>query len=167
MLQLLQDTLVTSQLIHFDMATTLSPKILTFSHTLANRGAEVAFVSTTDGSLYSLGTENPQSPRELCAVIHHGYQEQRSMMSTKVYFLAAAYVTSFVLCIGFGIFQQRAFHSRILSNVLVTADHFHGAMLRGTSQVLEDSICTPPMQISLLWSMAFHLSLVVKTWRRS
>ena len=72
--------------------------------------AEVAFVSSTDGSLYGLGTENPQSPRELCAVIHRGYEQQRSLMSTKAYFLATAYVTSFVLCIGFGILQQRAFH---------------------------------------------------------
>lgn len=73
-------------------------------------GLWVAFVSSTDGSLYALGTENPQSPRELCAVIHRGYEQQRSLMSTKAYFLATAYVTSFVLCIGFGILQQRAFH---------------------------------------------------------
>ncbi|CAK9080637.1 Metacaspase-1 (PfMCA1) [Cleaved into: Large subunit p20, partial [Durusdinium trenchii] len=73
-------------------------------------GLWVAFVSSTDGSLYALGTENPQSPRELCAVIHRGYEQQRSLMSTKAYFLATAYVTSFVLCVGFGILQQRAFH---------------------------------------------------------
>ena len=72
---------------------------------------EVAFVSTTDGSLYALGTEDPQSPRELCAVIHRGYVLQRTAMSTKANFLAVAYVTSFVLCIGFGILQKRAFHS--------------------------------------------------------
>ena len=31
-------------------------------------------------------------------------------MSTKANFLAAAYLVSFALCIGFGILQQRAFH---------------------------------------------------------
>ena len=70
----------------------------------------VAFVSATDGSLFALGTEDPQSPRELCAVIHRGYESQRNMMSTKANFLAAAYLVSFALCIGFGILQQRAFH---------------------------------------------------------
>lgn len=75
----------------------------------------------TDGSLYALGTEDPESPRELCAVIHRGFEQQRTMMSTKVYFLLVAYIASLVLCISFGIFQQRTFHRTKLTRSFVAS----------------------------------------------
>ena len=49
----------------------------------AMASSQVAFVSTTDGRLYTLGTEDPQSPRERCSVIHQGFEAQRTLMSTK------------------------------------------------------------------------------------
>ncbi|CAJ1446037.1 unnamed protein product [Effrenium voratum] len=101
----------------------------------------VVVMSATNGSLYALGTEDPNSPRELCSVIHAGYESQRSLMWAKVAFLALAYVASFSMCIAFGIFQRRTFNRL---NVYATHADFV-AMVEGLppikgSEKLEDML---------------------------
>ena len=73
--------------------------------------SKVLFLCLTGAQLFALGTEDPKSPRELCNVIHHGYEAQQTYMWAKSSFVLAAYVTSFVLCMLFAIHQRRTFNS--------------------------------------------------------
>lgn len=131
----------------------------------------VASVSMTDGSLYALGTEDPESPRELCAVIHRGFEQQRTMMSTKVYFLLVAYIASLVLCISFGIFQQRTFHR--LNNDATQADFValvdglpavHGT--ENLEEILKTELQTGTSQeivgVSVGWDFAPHAEKITE-----
>jgi len=69
----------------------------------------VAFLCLTGGNLLVLGTADPKSPRELCKVIHAGYETRTAYMSMKASFVLTAYVTSSLLCILFAIHQRRTF----------------------------------------------------------
>eukprot|EP00439_Symbiodinium_sp_Y106_P056324 s308_g7.t2 len=70
----------------------------------------VTFLSLTGAQLSALGTEDPKSPRELCNVIHHGFEAQQTYMWAKSCFVLAAYVISVVLCMLFAIHQRRTFN---------------------------------------------------------
>ncbi|CAE7407419.1 MCA1, partial [Symbiodinium sp. CCMP2456] len=70
----------------------------------------VTFLGLTGSQLSALGTEDPKSPRELCNVIHHGFEAQQTYMWAKSCFVLAAYVVSVVLCMLFAIHQRRTFN---------------------------------------------------------
>ncbi|CAE7944032.1 casB [Symbiodinium sp. KB8] len=70
----------------------------------------VTFLGLTGSQLSALGTEDPKSPRELCNVIHHGFEAQQTYMWAKSCFVLAAYVISVVLCMLFAIHQRRTFN---------------------------------------------------------
>merc|ERR1719333_1274578 len=103
--------------------------------------AWLSLVMFVDPALEVLGTKKFGTPRQNCILVAWGYETQKRLMWTKVHFLSAVYVFSFVASLLFCIRQLRVWQR--LDRETAHMKHYaavihHLPIQDGTQRVEED-----------------------------
>jgi len=121
---------------------------------------------SVDDALLILGTRRAKTARQNCILVAWGFETQMRLMWTKVDFVVAAYILTFLACIAFGVRQLRIFQKVDMQN---STHKDYAARIRnlplmdGTEPVeeelkkrLEDATGQKVVGVSVCWDFQEH-----------
>lgn len=76
----------------------------------------MAFGYTVDETLFRIGTREFGTPYENCLIVAWGFEQQQSLMWTKVAFLIIVYLLSTIIVLGYSIYQLRTYQRLMYNN---------------------------------------------------